>query len=188
MTFLLLALVPLSIILAFSLSKITQKDPRTEPKEDTTKDPKSLTLYQDYLKQQGLTGNLTGTIDPVTLSRIRNSYGEATAILVNKHYANNQGTKTSKKSQILRNNRTNNLNTRDEDSRTSFYDLDFALAADYDLNSSRPNHSDVRPDHDHSCHDSGSNHSSYDSGSYDSGCHDSESYDSGGHDCGGGDF
>ena len=170
MTIPLLAPVLLTIM-AFYISRITPKAPEVKRKEDTTKDPKSLTLYQDYLKQQGLTGNPTGTIVPVALSRIRTSYGEATASLVHKHLANNKGTKDAKKSQTLSNNRMNNRYTMDEDSRTSFYDLDFALAVDYVMNTSRPNNSDVQSNHDHDSHDSG--------------CHDYGSHDCGGHDFGG---
>ncbi len=179
MTFLLPVIAILLITTALTASmSLTQKAPKVKRKEDTAEKPEPSALCQGF----------KGPIDPILLSRIKNSYGEATAILVNKHHENNRGTKTAKKSQTLRNNRTNTLNTRDEDSYTFLYDLDSALAAGYDLNynplrhsddGSSHGHSDVGSSHGHSCHDSGHSHSSHDYGS---------SHDFGGHDCGGHDF
>ena len=172
MTFLLITLITLLIIATLTAIRENQKTSEVKCKEDVAEDPKSLTLYQDYLEEQGY----TGPIDPVLLSRIRKTFGETTATPFFKHPVNNQGTKTVKKPQTLRN-RTTNHYRRDEDSRTSFYDLDFVLAADYDLNTSRPSHSDIQYNQDHSCHDSGSNHSSHDYGSHDCGGHDFSSFD-----------
>ncbi len=164
MTFLLLVPVLLTTV-AFFISGKTRKAPEVEHKGDTFEKPEPPTLYQGF----------KGPIDPILLSRIRNSYGEATAILVNKHHENNQETKTPKRSQTLRSNRTNILNTRGEDNYTFLYDLDSALAAGYDLNSNPLSHSDIGSNHDHSCLDSGHSHSSHDYGS---------SHDFGGFDCG----
>ena len=150
-------------IAAFSINRATQKTPKVQPKENTVEDPKSLTLHQD----------------PLQLGRIRNTYGEATATPVSKHYVNNRGTDTAKKLQKLRNNRTINSHTRDEDNNTFIYDMSYALVSDYDLNSKHLGHSDTGSNHDHSCHDSGNSHSSDDYGS---------SHDYAGHDCGGHDF
>jgi hypothetical protein len=150
-------------IAAFSINRAIQKTPKVQPKEGTVEDPKSPTLHQDLIQ----------------LSRIRNTYGEATATLVSKHHVNNRGTNTAEKSQTLRNNRTSNNYTRDEDNNTFIYDLDYALVSDYDLNSKHLSHSDTGSNQDHSCHDSGHSHSSHNYGS---------SHDYGGHDCGGHDF
>jgi len=77
-------------IAAFSINRAIQKTPKVQPKEGTVEDPKSPTLHQALIQ----------------LSRIRNTFGEATATLVSKNHVNNQGTKPAKKLQKLRNNRT----------------------------------------------------------------------------------
>jgi hypothetical protein len=178
MTFLLPVIAILLITTALTASRLTQKAPKVKRKEDTAEKPEPSALYQGF----------KGPIDPLLLSRIKNSYGEATAILVNKHHENNRGAKTAKKSQTPRNNRTNIPNTGDEDSYTFLCDLDSALAAGYDLNynplshsgtGSGQDHSDIGSSHGHSCHDSSHSHSSHDHGS---------SHDYGSHDCGGHDF
>ena len=65
MTFLLITLITLLIIATLTAIRENQKTSEVKCKEDVAEDHKSLTLYQDYLEEQGY----TGPIDPVLLSR-----------------------------------------------------------------------------------------------------------------------
>jgi hypothetical protein len=197
MTFLLPVIAILLITTALTASmSLTQKAPKVKRKEDTIKNPESLALYQDYLKQQGLTGSLTGAIDPIVFARIRDSLGEDAAkrtlnpkllkpVENLESLAPNQGFKGPIDPILLSRIRT----SFGEEAAVNFISKHQAGGPRSELgNKSQTRRGATTERYSRDVDDdtfiSYSSHSSYDPG-----CHDyGSSHDYGGHDCGGHDF